>query len=92
MAARRGRDTEEAARIGAQAGAYWLPSACGHWRSQTMGADCGLRRPLRPRAADQPIVLLAGLPSLPSPKNRHRERNEAASVLCYIYSTREIML
>jgi hypothetical protein len=45
VAARRSGDPDEAARIGAQADAYRRPSACGHWRSQTMGADCGLRRP-----------------------------------------------
>jgi hypothetical protein len=45
VAARRSADPDEAARIGAQADAYRRPSACGHWRSQTMGADCGLRRP-----------------------------------------------
>jgi hypothetical protein len=44
VAARRAGDPDEAARIGAQADAYRRPSACGHWRSQTMGADCGLRR------------------------------------------------
>jgi len=43
--ARRSGDPDEAARISAQAEAYRQPSACGHWRSQTMGADCGLRRP-----------------------------------------------
>lgn len=42
--ARRAGDPGEAARISAQADAYRQPSACGHWRSQTMGADCGLRR------------------------------------------------
>jgi hypothetical protein len=44
VAARRAGSPDEAARIGAQADAYRQPSACGHWRSQTMGTDCGLRR------------------------------------------------
>jgi hypothetical protein len=45
VAARRAGNPEETARAAAQADAYRRPSACGHWRSQTMGADCGLRRP-----------------------------------------------
>jgi len=44
VAARRSGNPGEAARISAQADVYRRPSACGHWRSGTEGADCGLRR------------------------------------------------
>lgn len=43
-AAARSGDPAEAARIDAQVTAYRQPPACGHWRSGTDGADCGLRR------------------------------------------------
>jgi hypothetical protein len=45
VAARRAGDPDEAARIDAQVAVCRQPPACGHWRSGTNGADCGLRRP-----------------------------------------------